>query len=178
MYYRLMVHFFWRSDLQPRSFNHYTKKQVFRSVWWIVISKGQRVQCRHSYFRAELLISDISKDLRQPRCQRWVQKRHFNQDFKKKCLVFHHFKCIKCHYKVKRKKESETGRNKMQLWDRDTVSDIQMAKILHWKKRKGYVNHYYEFWQKRNLPLLRRKKERNRTVDTLMHQQKRQTKKR
>lgn len=51
----------------------------FSYVWWILISKGQRVQD----IPISALISDFSKDLRQPRCQRRIQKRHFNQDLKK-----------------------------------------------------------------------------------------------
>lgn len=74
----------------------------------------------------------------------------------KKSLVFHHFKYIKCHCKGKCEKESETGRNKMQLWDRDIVNDIQMAQA-HSTERKERGT---------SLTIM------NCTLDKLMHQQK------
>lgn len=42
----------------------------------------------------------------------------------------------------------------MQLWDKDTANDIQMAKtlILLPKERKGYATQYRDIWN--NLPLI------------------------
>lgn len=95
------------------------------------------------YIGTGLQISDISKDLRQCKCQRPVQKRHFNQDFKKHFWSF----IITAHQVPLQRKMQKRNRNRKKedaiMRQRQNANDIQMAKTLILpKERKGYVTQY------------------------------------
>ncbi len=144
-------------EIQPATLQPLRNMTKLSDVRWILISKGQRVQ--DIPFSVQNFWSLIFRKTSDSPGVKMIQKRHFNQD-KKKTSCLHHFKCNKCHCKGKCKKESETGRNEMQLWDRHGEWHLNGKNTLYWKKRKGYVTHYYEIWWKHSICLYFRRKKR------------------
>ncbi len=140
----------------------------FSYVWWILISKGQKVQD----INISALISDFSKRPQTGQVSKMNSEETFQSRLKKIFWSFIILSLTSATAKANAKKnpKQEVARCNYETETWWVTFKWQKHTLLN--EKKG-VRHslLWHLAKAQYLPLLRRKKERKRTVDTLMHQQ-------